>query len=152
MVIISKTCSECGNKSNLINGLSYISYNDTDLCSSCAQKLIDKIDKEIIITGSDNIEGYKITEYICVEASEIIIGTGMFMEFVGDISDIFEGRSSIFEKNMKAARQTVTKKLKRIAYEKLGNAIIHFDLDYSEISANRMGIIANGTIVKIEKI
>ena len=44
------------------------------------------------------------------------------------------------------------KLLKYNAYKKGGNAVIGIDIDYTEFSGNRVGLIINGTIVKIEPI
>jgi len=37
------------------------------------------------------------------------------------------------------------------AYELGGNAVVGVDLDYTEFSGNRIGLIANGTIVEVTR-
>jgi uncharacterized protein YbjQ (UPF0145 family) len=43
-------------------------------------------------------------------------------------------------------------KLRFLALRQGGQAVIGIDLDYTEFSSNRIGVVANGTIVKIEKL
>ena len=52
--------------------------------------------------------------------------------------------------NSYTSKKTAFEKLKYFAFEKGGNAVIGIDID--EFSGNRIGVIANGTIVEIEKI
>lgn len=146
------TCSQCGNTSGFLKGVSIINYNEKYLCNVCAENFIEQINEKITITGTNNIEGFQITDYIDVVSSELIIAVGMFAEFVGDISDVFEIRNTHFEKNLKKARLNLTQRLKRITYEKGGNAVIKFNLNYAGISSNRMVIVASGTAVKIERV
>lgn len=59
--------------------------------------------------------------------------------------------SKLIEKNIKETRDIVKKRLKSLAYEKEGNAIIKFRFGYEGISANRMIMMASGTVVRISK-
>lgn len=146
-----KICDKCKTTGGFLKDSTFINFKGMELCNDCADELIKKIDKEVIITGSETIEGYKIIEYIDVASTETIIGVGMFMEMVGKATDYFENKSSMIEKNIQKTRNALTKRLKSIAYEKDGNAIIKFRLEYEGISANRMVVIASGTVVKVEK-
>jgi uncharacterized protein YbjQ (UPF0145 family) len=76
--------------------------------------------------------------------------TGAFSEFAGDISDFFGARSTEFEQKLKKARKAAITKLRLIGIERGGNAVVGIDLDYTEFSNNRIGVIANGTIVELE--
>ena len=42
--------------------------------------------------------------------------------------------------------------LKFRAYEKGGNGLIGVDIDYTEFTGNKIGVVLNGTIVKLQKI
>lgn len=148
---MAKICDNCEATGGFFKDDTFINFKGMNLCSSCASKLIEKIDKEIIMTGSEIIEGYKIIEYIDVISTETIIGVGLFMEMVGKATDYFENKSSMIEKNIKKTGDILKKRLKSIAYEKEGNAIIKFRLGYEGVSANRMIMIASGTVVRISK-
>ena len=102
------------------------------------------------MAGALGIE--RIEKYLDIGSVEIVIGTGVLSEIKGDISDIFGARSSDFEYKLKNAKLTALNRLKWEAYEKGANAVIGIDLDYTEFSGNRIGLIVNGTFVKIKPI
>jgi uncharacterized protein YbjQ (UPF0145 family) len=145
------SCATCGN-----NPKSYFSFQKTYkyflnqyFCSTC---FIEFFNTKVQITTTNSLEGYKIVEYLGFESVEIVIGTGWFSEFTGEISDRFGLRSTEFEKKLKQAKEVSEFLLKKKAYEKGANAIVGVDLDYTEFSGNRVGLIMNGTLVKIEKL
>jgi len=113
---------------------------------------IDKYINEIIITTTNNVDGYRVNKYIDIESVEIVIGTGVFSEVTAGIGDIFGLRSRAYESKLADAKKTAMKLLKYNAYEKGGNAVIGIDIDYTEFSGNRVGLIINGTVVEIEPI
>jgi uncharacterized protein YbjQ (UPF0145 family) len=117
------------------------------MCSDCAQKYIDNGTRNIVLTSTHSIDGYRITNYIGIESVEIVIGTGMFSEISSSIDDFFGTRSTEFEQKLARAKGTAFKKLKLLAFEKGANAVVGIDLDYTEFSGNRIGLIVNGTLV-----
>lgn len=149
---MAKTCIRCGKTGGFIKDSMYVKFQNDDLCPDCAEKLMNDIDNKIIITGTDNINGYEITEYICLESAELIVVTPSISPYYGKMTNCFDNESVLAEKNIKNAKDSVIKKLKRIAYERGGNAIIRADIDYVSFDTNRMAIIANGTIVKLNKL
>ena len=148
----TKQCSKCGQTGGLLKSIFFATIKGEEYCSSCAQRYIDEIVKNIKVTTTNNIDGYKVVDYIDIDSVEVVIGTGPFSEFGGEIADFFGSRSTAFEQKLKNAKQAAFKKLKLNAHEKGGNAVIGIDIDYTEFSGNRIGVVANGTIVRIEKI
>jgi uncharacterized protein YbjQ (UPF0145 family) len=114
-----------------MGGNDRVEFNGLEYCKACADVAKDKAFAEamdgIPITTTHNLDGYKITKYIDIESVEIVIGTGLLSEFGGNISDFLGNRSKGFEKK--------------------GNAVVGIDLDFTEFSGNRIGLIVNGTIV-----
>jgi uncharacterized protein YbjQ (UPF0145 family) len=104
------------------------------------------------MTTTSSLEGYRVRRYIDIESIEIVVGTGAFSEFGGDLSDFFGLRSTAFEQKLQKAKRTALDKLRYLAFERGGNAVIGIDLDYTEFSGNRIGLIANGTIVDVEPV
>lgn len=101
------------------------------------------------MTTTNNLDGYTVSQYMDIESVEIVMGTGVFSEFAGDIADFFGARSTAFELKLQKAKKLAFKKLKFLAFEKGANAVIGIDIDYTEFTGNRIGLIANGTLVKI---
>ncbi len=67
------------------------------------------------------------------------------------IADFFGSNSSIYEEKLLKAKSMAISELKKLAAEHGADAIIGLDVDYTTFSADIMGVIANGTAVKIEK-
>lgn len=147
-------CESCGMtlKTGLLSIDKPINVKGKIFCSNRAQKYVDDAASRILITTTVNIDGYKVKRYIDIDSVEIVIGTGIFSEFTGAVSDFFGERSTAFEKKLQNAKENALKKLKYRVFEKGGNAVIGIDLDYTEFSGNRIGLIANGTIVEVEPI
>lgn len=145
------SCETCGKnpKSYLSFQTSYKYFQNKYFCPSC---FIEYFNGKIQITTTNNFEGHKIVEYFGFESVEIVIGTGWFSEFTGELSDLFGLRSTEFEKKLNQAKDVSEFLLKKKAYNKGANAIVGVDLDYTEFSGNRIGLILNGTLVKIEKL
>jgi uncharacterized protein YbjQ (UPF0145 family) len=144
---MAKTCTQCGTKAGFLAGLTFHNVHNRDMCANCAQKYIDNGTRDIVLTSTHSVDGYRITAYLGIESVEIVIGTGMFSEISTSIEDFFGTRSTAFEQKLATAKETAFKKLKLLAFEKGANAVVGVDLDYTEFSGNRIGLIVNGTLV-----
>ncbi|MBT3756418.1 MAG: heavy metal-binding domain-containing protein [Candidatus Cloacimonetes bacterium] len=150
-------CSKCGKPLSVLNNRYKI--NDILYCQSCKDlyRLKEKENfpkvkaelEKIIITTTVNVEGYKVEKYLGIESVEIVIGTGPISELVSDFNDFFGQRSTKFEKKLQVAKQMAFSRLKQKALDKSANAIIGIDIDYTEFTGNRIGLIVNGTLVHI---
>jgi uncharacterized protein YbjQ (UPF0145 family) len=108
--------------------------------------------RAVVLTTTPTIEGHRVTAYLGIESVEVVIGTGAFTELGGDWADFLGRRSTGFEAKLQNAKNAASYLLKRIAAEKGADAVIGVDLDYTEFSSNRTGVILNGTLVKVEPI
>jgi uncharacterized protein YbjQ (UPF0145 family) len=106
----------------------------------------------VLVTTTPTVEGFRVVSYLGIESVEIVIGTGFFSELTGDISDFLGQRSKAFESKLGDAKRIAFEVLKKRAAEKNANAVIGIDLDYTEFSSNRIGLIVNGTLVRIEPV
>jgi uncharacterized protein YbjQ (UPF0145 family) len=140
---LKKKCDNCGKATPEPTFI-----REKEYCQDCALNLTNSV----MITTTHSFEGYKIDGYLGIESVEIVIGTGAFSEFQGDFADFFGQRSTAFEHKMQNAKQAALHRLKYLALQKGGNAIVGIDLDYTEFTGNRIGVIANGTIVSTEQI
>lgn len=148
---MAKKCVSCGESAGVFTGATIIPLKGKEYCTACAEKLIEEGTGTIQITTTHNIDGYRVKRYIGIESVEVVIGTGMFSEITGSISDFFGTRSTAFEQKLARAKEMAFKKLKYQTFVKDGNAILGVDIDYTEFSGNRIGLIVNGTVVEIEE-
>ena len=106
--------------------------------------------QEIMVTSGFNFEGYKITEYIGFYSGECALGTGFLSSLDASLADLFGSNSTLYEEKLSKAKSIAISGLKKLAAEHGANAIIGLDIDYITFSADIMGVVANGTAVKVE--
>lgn len=105
----------------------------------------------MLITTGYNFEGYTIIEYLGVFSGECVLGTGFLSSLGAGFSDMFGTNSGMYAGKLRRAKQSAMNVLERQVREIGANAIIGLDIDYTTFSADIMGVIANGTAVKIVK-
>lgn len=108
--------------------------------------------REFMLTSGFFFEGYRIAEYIGFVSGECVLGTGFLSEFNLQIADILGASNTLFENKLIKAKLIAMDELKKYADELGANAIIGLDIDYTTFSFNVMGVIANGTAVRVEEI
>ncbi len=138
---LTHVCSKCEKTS-----IKSVLLDNKEYCFDCANVKID----EVVVTTTNSLEGHRIKKYIGVESTEVVIGTGMWSEFSSDIQDFLGSRSTEFEKKLSRAKNLSIRKLKYISAQRGANAIVAMDLDYTEFSGNRIGVIASGTMIEFE--
>lgn len=116
------------------------------------EDIVPLVVAQVPMTTTSTLEGYRVDRYIGIECVEVVIGTGVFSEFSSGFEDLFGQRSTAFEIKLQRAKQVALQKLRLIALRQGGNAVIGIDLDYTEFSGNRIGVIANGTVVQVAKV
>jgi len=162
-------CSRCGEKQGIWAALNVDLANGAYYCPRCVEAFelerakaadvekqrMEKLileSRTVLVTTTPNIDGYRVKKYLGIESVEFVIGSGVFSEISSSIADFFRARSSAFEKKLRQAKQHAMGALKFAAIEKGANAVVGIDLDYTEFSNNRIGLIINGTLVLVEPI
>lgn len=165
-------CDQCGKKGSFLEPLQTDPAGKGRLCYVCAdirynqiasnaeKRKADEAAREanlraqaekVIVTTTPHVDGCTVVKYLGVESVEYVIGTGLFSEVVSDIADIFGARSKMFEKKLSKAKEETFLVLKLKAAQKGANAVVGVDLDYTEFSGNRVALIVNGTLVRLQK-
>ncbi|WP_022755976.1 heavy metal-binding domain-containing protein [Butyrivibrio fibrisolvens] len=103
------------------------------------------------LTTGYNFEGYRITDYLGVNDSECLIGTGMFSEFSRGVSDFLGTESGMMKSKLSDAKKTALARLKEKAVGNGANAIIGINYDILTLQDHTIVVSVNGTFVKIEK-
>jgi len=103
------------------------------------------------MTTTNNIEGKRIIKYHGLVSGEAILGANIFKDFFAGIRDIVGGRSSAYEKELRAAKDIALSEMKNEAINIGGNAVIAIDLDYETLGQGSMLMVtASGTAVTLE--
>jgi uncharacterized protein YbjQ (UPF0145 family) len=110
------------------------------------------MEKSMIITTTNNIEGRQVVQYLGVVTGEAIVGANIFRDFFASIRDIVGGRSAAYERELARARQIAFAELEEVARQLGANAVIGVDLDYEVLGqANGMLMVSiNGTAVIVQ--
>ncbi|MFT4856327.1 MAG: hypothetical protein ACI9UV_000964 [Algoriphagus sp.] len=106
----------------------------------------------MIVTTTNNLEGYRVEDYLGIVSGETIIGANIFKDFFASITDIVGGRSSAYERVLREAKSTAMSEMEMQARSFGANAIIGIDLDYETIRDGMLMVTASGTAVKITKL
>lgn len=105
----------------------------------------------MIITTSQSIEGYSISQYQEIVFGEVISGANFLRDFGAGVRNVLGGRAKGYEKDLMKARTEAIEEMTRRA-EKIGaDAIIGVDVDYQVLGeANDMLMVTcSGTAVKL---
>jgi uncharacterized protein YbjQ (UPF0145 family) len=113
-------------------------------------ELLSRVVENILVTTTPGFEGHHIRRYIDVESVEVVFGTGPLTELTSGVEDFLGRNSTEFEAKLQGANRCALEQLKYRALCRGGNAVVGLDLDYTEFSSNRVGVIANGTVVELE--
>lgn len=105
----------------------------------------------MIITTTNTIEGNPIKEYKGLVTGEVILGANIVKDIFAGFTDVFGGRSGMYEGELKKARETALAEIEERAKALGANAIVGVDLDYETLgSAGGMLMVnVSGTAVVI---
>lgn len=154
IVIISNTLKEkYKNNPNYNSDVweARVARDDSIIIKEQSTNLNKNISNHKLTTGF-NFDGYKITNYKAVISGNVVLGTGLFSEFVGSISDVLGTTSTPFENKMEKAKEIAIQKLIIKSATIGGNAIIGVDFDFFTLNNNMIAVSANGTSVVIEEL
>ena len=142
-------CDKCKSKYNSIDELKQFNKETQKEKNQNIER--SKKKAQILTTTGYNFQGYTIYQYVGVESGEVVLGTGFLSEINASFNDLFGFASDAFEDKIDRARSAALDKLLSKALYRAANAIIGIDFDYVIFSGNLLGVIATGTLVKIQK-
>lgn len=108
----------------------------------------------MLVTTTDSLEGKTIVAYYGVVSGEAILGANIFRDFFASIRDIVGGRSGMYEKSLREAKEIAMREMIEAAQALGANAVIGIDIDYENISIGEGGsmlmVATSGTAVKYQ--
>ena len=105
--------------------------------------------ENMIISSGFSLEGFRILEYVDFISSETVLGMGFFKS-IGASLDNMLGSESALNTKIQEARDISKNRLKEKAADLGCNAIIGMDIELTMFSDTMIGVVCNGTAVKIE--
>lgn len=107
--------------------------------------------ENMLITSGYDFEGYIITDYLGLCSGEAALGTGFLSSFGANLADLLGTNSSLYEEKLTDARDIALQNLISHAQSFGADGIIAVQIEYAVFSSDIMGVIANGTAVKLHK-
>lgn len=112
-----------------------------------------KKSKDIIVTTTSSLEGMNIVKHLKPISAHIVIGTNVFSDFLGGLTDVFGGKSNSYQKKLKEIYEDAIKEIRFACYEVGGNCVLGLKIDIDEISGKGKSmfmITAIGTAIIVE--
>lgn len=106
----------------------------------------------MVITTTNNVEGFQIKEYHGVIFGEVITGVNFVKDIAAGFRDFFGGRSKTYEEELLNARNEALEELKQRALMMGANAVVGVKMDYETLGAqgSMLMVTCSGTAVTIE--
>lgn len=106
----------------------------------------------MIVTTTNNVEGYTVKEYHGVIFGEVITGVNFVKDIAAGFRDFFGGRSKTYEDELLNARTEALKEMEERARKIGANAVIGVKMDYEVLGAqgSMIMVTCSGTAVTIE--
>lgn len=107
----------------------------------------------MLITTTDTLSGYQITEYLGIVTGETISGVNIVRDVMATVTDYVGGRSATYEEEVGKARQSALDELTDRARLLGAEAVVGVSMDYETIGSRGAMIMvtAAGTAVRLRK-
>lgn len=110
--------------------------------------------KDVLVLTTSSVDGLKVKKYLKPVSAHVVAGTNLFSDFFASFSDVFGGRSGIYQKQLTSLYNEAIERVKYAAYEIGANCIVGLNIDLDEISGKGKSMFmltAVGTAVILEK-
>lgn len=106
-------------------------------------------DNLMLLTTGNHFENHTIESYCGIVSGECVLGTGFLSSLDATIADFLGISSTSYNEKLDAAKQAALSIVEKKAAALGANAIISVDIDYTTFTADLIGVVVNGTAVKI---
>jgi uncharacterized protein YbjQ (UPF0145 family) len=104
---------------------------------------------KMLLSTTSVIDGKQITKYHGLVTGQAILGANIFKDVFAGIRDIVGGRSAVYEKELRQAKDLAVQEMTEEARALGANGVIGIDLDYETIgkTGSMLMVSASGTAV-----
>jgi len=120
------------------------------MCGVIAGEQLGRI---MLISTTDTLMGFEITEYLGVVTGETVSGANFVRDVMATVTDYVGGRSGTYEEVVGRARESALEELTDRARRRGADGVVGISLDYETIGSRGAMIMvtASGTAVKLRK-
>lgn len=108
----------------------------------------------MLISTTEELQGYEITEYLGLVHGEVVSGANILRDVMATVTDFVGGRSAAYEEELQNSREHALQEVRDRAQRLGADAIVGLQLDF-EVIGNRGAMImvtAVGTAVRLRKL
>ena len=106
-------------------------------------------DDALLITTTNNFDGFKIVEYLDIVSGEAVMGANIFRDLSARVTDVIGGRSGHYEDKFREAKRLALDEIEEEAEHHGANAVVGVRVVYEMVRESMMMVSAFGTAVKI---
>ena len=103
----------------------------------------------MLLSTTSALDGKQIVKYHGLVTGQAILGANIFKDVFAGIRDIVGGRSAVYERELRQAKDLAVQEMSEEGLALGANAIIGIDLDYETVGQNgsMLMVSASGTAV-----
>ena len=107
----------------------------------------------MILSTTEILEGYDVTEYLGIVTGETISGANILRDVMATVTDFVGGRSAAYEEELGGARDSCIRELKERAQRIGADGVLALSIDFEVIGGRGAMIMvtAIGTAVRLRK-
>jgi uncharacterized protein YbjQ (UPF0145 family) len=94
--------------------------------------------QKVIAVTTPSLEGWDITEHRAIVSSHVVAGPGFFGDHSGGLTDLFEGRSLTFQRQLATIDEAAVEQLRRKAAQMGANALVGVRINHDQITGRNM--------------
>lgn len=107
----------------------------------------------MIVTTTNKVEGYPVTQYLGVVSGETIAGINALKDISAGFRNVFGGRSQAYEQELVQARETAMSEMIERAMQMGAEGIVGFDYEFAVLGqGNMLMVVATGTAVRFSPV
>jgi uncharacterized protein YbjQ (UPF0145 family) len=108
----------------------------------------------MLITTTEELQGYEITEYLGLVHGEVVSGANIMRDVMATVTDFVGGRSAAYEEELENSRESALQEIRDRAQRLGADAIVGLQLDFEVIGSRGAMIMvtAVGTAVRLRKL
>ena len=105
----------------------------------------------MLLSTTSVLDGKPIAKYHGLVTGQAILGANIFKDVFAGIRDIVGGRSAVYEKELRQAKDLAVQEMAEEAQALGANAVIAIDLDYETVGqgGSMLMVSASGTAVTL---
>ncbi len=107
----------------------------------------------MLISTTNNLDGYKVREYLGIVHADFIIAANIFRDWFAGIINFMGGRGRGYEKELRKARSAALQRITDIAKDIRADGVVGVRIDYEFIPIAKRGgmlmVCVSGTAVRL---